>query len=159
MAIPVNLDRVTPIAEMVGEDQTETTSLSEMLERAEAYLKAFRWCPAIVERYLGFGIGGVVAVFLFRLATKVRDTDDWIWVVVGDLPSAYLVTDRATEARAALLVYCELMDEWAHAVLNGGEVDKTFPVKASATPEHAEMLLSRTQFIRDRIIPIVHASV
>ena len=158
MTLPVDLDLVTTIEEMVGEDEDETVSLRQMFERAEAYLKSFKWCAPIAERFFGYGLGGVVAVFLFKFATKIKGTDDWLWVVVGDMPSAYLVTDHAPDAGCALLGYCQLMEEWAQAVLDGGAVDKTFPVAAPATPDLAEMLLSRIGFIREHIIPRIPAS-
>lgn len=41
-----------------------------------------------------------------------------LWVVAGDLPSAYLVTDAAptATATAALAIYCSLMQDWVEAV-------------------------------------------
>ncbi len=153
MTSPVDLDRVVSADEMVGDDETDTQQLREMLGWAEAYMRSFHWCPPVIERYLAFGIGGVVAVFLFKLGRKINEIDDWLWVVVGDLPSAYLVTDRARNAREVLSLYCELMDDWARAALSGRTADKIFPVNAPATPEVARMLLSRMQFIREQIIP------
>lgn len=153
MTSPVDMDRVTPSREMVGQDESDTRLLHEMLERAEVYVKSFKWCPALVGRFFGCGVGGVVAVFLFRFATKISETDDLLWVVVGDVPSAYLVTDDAPDAASALLVYCDLMETWARAVLDGSFQDQVFPVAVPATPESANMLLSRTRFIRERIVP------
>ena len=147
------LNRLTPASEMVGEDDSDTRLLKEMLLRAEAYLKSFQWCPAVVERFFGCGVGGVVAVFLFRVSTRIDGTDDLLWVVEGDLPSAYLVTDDAPDPASALSTYVGLMEAWARAVLEGSSLAATFPVSAPPTPQYANMLLSRTQFIRERIIP------
>lgn len=153
MTSPIDLDRVKPTNEMIGQDESDTKLLREMLQRAEAYVKSFKWCPTIVGRFFGCGVGGVVAVFLFRFATKISDTDDLLWIVVGDVPSAYLVTDDAADAASALLVYCNLMEAWARTVLDGSSQDQVFPVAAPATPESADMLLSRIRFIRERIVP------
>jgi hypothetical protein len=153
MTSPVDLSRVTPTREMIGQDESETKLLFEMAERAEAYVRSFKWRPSITERFLGCGVGGVVAVFLFRFTTKINGTDDLLWVVEGDVPSAYLVTDGAPDAASALSVYCDLMEAWAHAVLGGSSLDKAFPVAVPATPDHANMLLSRTRFIREQILP------
>ena len=46
-------------------------------------------------------IGGVVAVFLFRIDGP-PEVDPLLWVVVGDLPTAYLVTDDAPSPAIAL---------------------------------------------------------
>lgn len=149
----LDLSRLIPAADIAGEDESETAELRGMLRDAEAYLRAFDWCPSIVERYLGYGLGGVIALFLFQLGEKIQGVDDQLWVVVGDLPSAYLVCDEAATPAAALEVYCGLMEDWAQAVLNGSSLDDVFPVTAEPTTEHANMLLSRTKFIRECLIP------
>lgn len=154
MSLPVDLKQLTSAEFISGEDQAETLLLQDMLHRAELYLKSFTWCPRIVERYLGYGVGGVVGVFLFRLESKVKGTDDWLWVIEGDLPSAYLVTDEAPDPMSALAVYCDLMGAWAHAVLNGTRLDVVFPVLAPPTSEFANMLLSRVGFIREKLLPV-----
>jgi hypothetical protein len=144
--------------EVAGENQAETDSLRQMLHSAEEYLISFKWCPAITERYLGYGVGGIIAVCLFRLDRSIKGTDDWLWVVVGDLPSAYLVVDEAPDATAAMGVYCHLMEDWANAVLSGRALNDVFPVNAEATVDNARMLLSRTRFIREKLIPASRAA-
>ena len=116
-------------------------------------MKSFKWCPPIRERMFGCGVGGVVAVFLFKFVTKISGTDDSLWVIEGDVPSAYLVTDNAPDSASALTVYCNMMDEWAEAILNGFALDSVFPVAAPLTVEMATMLLSRTKFIREQVVP------
>jgi hypothetical protein len=152
---PIDLGQLTPTADMLGEDAAETVLLHEMLERAERYLTSHPWCPPIAAKYLGVGIGGVLALFLFQLETAVDGSDEWLWVVVGDLPSAYFVVDEAPSARSALSVYCDLMQEWADAVCQGGSLGQVFPVEASATVEHAEMLKSRVKYLRESLIPTI----
>jgi hypothetical protein len=78
-----------------------------MMARARDYLAAHRWCESIDAEYFGFGVGGVVAVCLFRVTLTGGDRE-WLWVVEGDVPSAYLVTDRAPTPSTALEVYVEL---------------------------------------------------
>ena len=151
---PVDLSNLTPAEHIRGEDPQETEKLREMLQQAVRSLQGFPWCPEILKTYMGIGIGGVLAVFLVHLSEKVGGTDDWLWVIEGDLPSAYLVTDGAPDAGTALEGYCEIMEDWAEAVLSGGPLGEVFPVDAPADREHAEMLLSRIQFIRERILPL-----
>lgn len=47
------------------------------------------------------------------------------------------------------------MDDWANWVLAGAkeQADAVFPVGAAATPDHAKMLLSRTKYLREKIVP------
>jgi len=149
----VNLQKLTPAQAIAGEDAEETRLLREMLQSATGYVQSFRWCPSISEVYLGCGVGGVVAVFLFHFDQPIGETDEWLWVIEGDLPSAYLVLDQAEDPASALEVYCQLMDEWAQAILAGRTVKDVFPVRAAPSRENAMALLKRLEFIRSRLLP------
>ncbi len=153
----MDTSRLTVGALIQGEDEEETTMLRKMLVEARDYIRSYHWCPPISDEYLGFGVGEVFAVFLFRFATLISETGDCLWVVVGDLPSAYLVIDNAPNPRSAAEVYCRIMQHWVNAVLNNTSLDDVFPVQADATAEMAQMLDSRLQFLREKIIPIVPA--
>src|ERR1700683_3971074 len=85
--------RVMPIEHIYGEDAEDTKALRAMALDAERYILSFPWCKSVDTRYFGAGVGGVVAVFLFGILPARAGVDTWLWVVVGDLPSAYLVTD------------------------------------------------------------------
>ncbi len=149
----VDLEKLIPAERIVGEDAEETGLLQRMLQEATDYLKSFRWCPPIDQTYLGRGVGGVVAAFLFHFRERIQGTEEWLWVVVGDLPSAYLVVDDADNPVSALEEYCELLEDWANAVLEGKPLDDVFPVEAKPTPDNARSLLRRTGFIRTRLLP------
>ena len=140
LIMAVDMRTVMPANKMIGEDADESRSLQEMLHRAEAYLTSFQWCPTIDASYFGCGSGGICAVFLFKLAAKINGADDLIWVVEGDLPSAYLVTDFAPDPISAASNYCNLMDEWAMAVLNGSSLESAFPVGVEANEYNATRL-------------------
>lgn len=143
---------VKPVSDMRGEDEEETSELGEMLRDARDYLTRFAWCAGIEEEYFGLGIGGIVAVFLFRIQ-PIGEADEWLWVVVGDLPSAYIVTDRAPSPGKALAVYCELMEDWIDALRSGGDMRRVFPVNASPSAEHADQLEKRIALLRKKILP------
>jgi hypothetical protein len=149
----IDLDKPIPAERIVGDDVEDTELLQQMLQKATAYLQSFRWCPPIEQIYLGLGVGDIVAVFLFHFRERIQGTEEWLWVVVGDLPSAYLVIDDADNSVAALEAYCELMEDWAKAVLEGKPLDDAFPVEAKPTPDNARLLLRRTEFIRTRLLP------
>jgi hypothetical protein len=105
--------------------------------------------------YLAYGVGGVVAVFLLKFKNCNINGDSVLWVIVSDIPSAYLVVDDAPDPKVALKIYCELMSDWAKAVLSGQCLNNEFPVGAAATKENAEHLLSRIGLIEKDIIPHV----
>lgn len=141
---------VVEVVSMAGEDDADTAALRQMLQQAERYLLPHRWCQRVVERHFGLGVGGVVAVFLFRIGGA--SADEWLWVVVGDLPSAYLVTDAARTPVAALEVYCSLMEDWVDAVRAGRGVGDAFPVEAPADEASANVLATRVAFLREHIL-------
>ena len=75
-----------------GDDADDTASLLDMARTAREYVMSFAWCPPINAMHLAHGVGGVVAVFFVEFPRKIKGTDDKLWTVVGDLPSAYLLT-------------------------------------------------------------------
>lgn len=143
------------LPQISGEDEEDTGLLKQLAVEAEAYIRSFKWCPPIERMYLAFGVGGIISLFLVRFAGSVAGFEDRdLWVVVGDLPPAYFVIDLALTAPAALETYCELMEDWAEGVLSGGDVSGCFPIAVEPTEEHARMLLSRLEYIRQEFIPI-----
>lgn len=144
--------------DLIGEDAEDTRLLRKMAQEAEAYLASHRWAPPISQLLLGYGLGGVLALFLAQLSAPLPGgEDDCLWVVVGDLPPAYFVTDAARTPREALGVYCELMEDWADRVLAGDDLGETFPVEAAPTDQHARMLKDRLGFVREKLIPVASA--
>jgi hypothetical protein len=137
-----------------GEDSEDSQMLNAMADAAKNYLQSHKWAAPIANMYLAFGIGNVLALFLVRFAKNVNFVhDEELWVVVGDLPSVYFVTDEATNARDALDIYCSLMDDWVDAVRSGKSLKEVFPVRAAATLVNADALAGRLQYIRREILP------
>jgi hypothetical protein len=131
-------------------DPKETAGLQALGDEALAYLRRFPWCPAGVTLYLAYGVARVVGLFLAEFDTLVGGSDHYLWVVTGDLPSAYFVTDEAPDAKSALTVYCELMQDWVDAVHRGGPMDSVFPVAAESSEKYADLLQSRVDFVTIR---------
>ena len=155
MKTNVDFSAVVPADQMTGGDAEETKLLQGMLEEAKEFLGAFDWCESIADSYFGLGVGGIVAVFLFKIRPKREGIDDLLWVVVGDLPPAYLVTDNSPSPNLALEGYVELMSEWVEAATNGKPVDELIPVNVAATPENAKLLQPRLAFLSAEIIPLL----
>ena len=138
---------------LVGDSDEDTVLLRSMASDARKYLAGFSWCPAIRVVYLADGIGGVVAVFLVELAEKLGGQDGFLWVILGDLPSAYLVTDEISNPREAIESYCEIMDEWIAAVRSGKGLHDAFPVGVQPSLENAQLLAKRLDFLRETVAP------
>jgi hypothetical protein len=155
MPSAINTSGFQPSPEISGEHDEDTELLKQLAGEAEAYVQSFKWCPPIEQTYLAFGVGGIIGLFLVRFARPIGGFEDQeLWVVVGDLPAAYFVTEDARTAPDALEAYCELMEDWAERVLSGGDVSDCYPVAAEPTAEHARMLLSRLEHVRQEFVPI-----
>lgn len=153
MTTLINYHDLVPVEDMAGEDDEETAQLRKSLEEARSYIRNHQWCHAIKRELLGLGVGGVVSVFLFELMCA-PGVDDVLWVVSGDLPAAYLVTDAAPTPAAALEVYCGLMEDWIKTVQQEGDMSRAFPVLVDPTRENAEQLEKRISFLRREVIPL-----
>jgi len=141
-----------------GEDAEDTELLRGMAEEARRFITAHEWCPPIRKFHLAYGVGGVIALFLVEFAQKIPGSpDDTLWLVVGDLPSAYFVAELATTPRAALETYCMLMDDWVAAVLDERNLDEAYPVDAEANSDNARELQSRVDFLRAELITSLSA--
>lgn len=143
--------KTVPLREMQGEDAEETVELESAARKAEDYLRSFSWAGRIAGQYFGAGVGGVVAVFLFDLE-GASVVDSRLWVVVGDVPSAYFVTDRAKDPVEALDVYIQLMQEWISAV-RSGRPGGAFPVDAAPTELNAAALDQRVELLQRDVRP------
>jgi hypothetical protein len=148
----VDRSRLVSPGALLGTDDQETAELVAMHQRAREFLTSHPWCAAIGEELAGGGVGGVVSVSLFR-TTLASGDEEWLWVVEGDLPSAYLVTDAARTPAEALERYAELMEDWIETVRAGAGFEDVFPVRAPRDEEHASMLESRIRFLRREIVP------
>lgn len=141
--------------DLTGDDAEDSALLVNMAQDAEAYIASHHWAPPIAQLFLGYGLGGILALFLAHFSHPLPGgQDEWLWVVVGDLPPAYFVTDAAQTPPEALGIYCELMEEWAELVVAEEDLSAAFPVEVAPTREHAEMLLGRVDFIRTNLIPL-----
>jgi hypothetical protein len=152
MSLNVDLRKVVPAAQLKGEDEEDTHLLQKMLAEAERYLRSFSWCGGVREAYLGIGVGGIVGIFLFRIRPTSDHAGEWVWVVVGDLPSAYISVDGAPNPACALDGYIGAMEEWVDAADAGRPVDRLIPVNVAPTIENARQLRTRLEFLNREIL-------
>jgi hypothetical protein len=136
-------------AESTGKD---LQAIAGMHNEARSFLERFTWCKAILDEYLGMAYPGIVGVFLFRISPARQDVDEWVWVIVGDIPSAYITCEDSPNPASALDAYIGAMNEWVAAASSGGPVDKLIPVNVEPSRENAERLKLRLKFIDDEIL-------
>jgi hypothetical protein len=154
MADQLPVSAVIPTSEMRGENEEETARLRRMEAEVRAFLTAFKWCGSIRELYFGDGIGDVVAVFLARIEPWGLGVDEYLWIVVGDLPPAYLVVDDCPTPKAALRGYIAEMREWVAVAEENGDPSGVIPVNVPATPESASALRARLDALENDILPV-----
>jgi len=85
MGSDIDASRFQRASEIQGDDPEDTMLLRQAHAKAVEYLRTFCWVPPTFELFLGFGIGGVVAVFLARLEGAQID-DEELWVVLATCP-------------------------------------------------------------------------
>jgi hypothetical protein len=156
---PVDVTKMKRVDSIMGEDADETKLLKEMAKEAHDFIATHKWCKQLDRQYLAYGIGGVVAVFLVQITPAVEDVDRCLWVIVGDLPPAYIVVEDNPTAADALDAYCSLMEEWVEAAKNGESVEELVPVNVIPSPEWAEQLGGRLTYLRSKILPLAQAAV
>jgi len=152
MTNKMDFSRLMPMDQIIGEDEKDTYLLRQMGAQAKEYLSSFEWCKSIEEGGLGWGVGGIAAVFLFRIIPASSEIDDLLWVIIGDLPPAYLVTDESPTPLDALGVYVNLMDEWVATVRAGESIENCIPVNTLPTLENADTLEIRLSFLKQKVL-------
>ena len=141
----INIDKLTEIEEI--------QAILGLYYEAKNYIEDFDWCLSTKKCWYDkdFGIYEKFGVFLFEIEPLNNNVDDFIWVIVGDLPSVYL--DKSiTTGQEAVEQYCELMQEWAENVECGKSLDECYPVPVDPTIENAELLSSRVAFVRRELL-------
>ena len=131
----IDFDKLIPAPDFYGEDAEDQALLVEMIERGQRWLTGHRWCDRIAECYVGdVAIGGIVVVLLTHIVPAEPDVDEWLWLVVGDVPPAYLVTDDLPNPASALDAYVTLVGEWVYAAEHGEDVSELMPLESDVLP-------------------------
>jgi hypothetical protein len=134
---------LVPAESIAGDDEQDGILLRTMSEDAKEYISSFSWCDTIRNSYFGGGVGGIFAVFLFHIRPSRPGIDPWIWVVVGDIPSAYLPVADCQSPADVFRTYIHGMSKWVELARLGqtGTTDQGVPpVNVPSTPEWAERL-------------------
>ena len=133
--------------------EIEHPEVKAYAQRATAFVRGFRWCRDVTACTLGFAVAGILGVFRIDLVPG-EGADPTVWVVVGDLPPAYLYYEPSDSWQDALRDYVEEMRRWAQAAATGGEVSELIPVNVPPTPEYAAMLSSRLDFLERTLLDV-----
>ena len=147
-----DLSKVVEWSEYLAVQREDVAEMNSLYQEAREFLEFYEWCSEIKESFIGMLYPGVVAVFLFKIIPSRRDVGEWIWVIVGDLPPAYLTSDECPNPATALDGYIGAMLEWIDAAQKGESVAQLIPVNVPATKENANMLKTRLDILDGRIL-------
>jgi hypothetical protein len=144
------------IEQIVSDDEEDTRLLHEMATRAHRYLESFQWCVSIVDGWFARGVGGIFALFLFRIVPADADVDEWLWVMNGDLPSIYLSFQDAPLVEEAFSEYVAGMARWVTYVRSGEiiEPENLPPVDIPETIQVADDLKRRIDSLERILGPL-----
>ena len=150
--VNVDITQLKPVSAVLGDSEEDSALLLRLATEARQFIQSFEWYGGLRHEYFGLGIGGVIAAFLYNITPAKPDVDSWLWVIVGDVPPAYIVTDDAHTPALAIEAYIREMREWVEAAKAGNPVDELIPVNVPATPEWGNRLESRLEFIEKTIL-------
>jgi hypothetical protein len=148
-----DLDAVVPLERYRAAHPTDDHDIEELTGRALTFVQGFTWLREVKETYVGAIFPGIIGIFLLRIEPTREGVDEWTWVIVGDVPPAYITCEDAAVPWEALDGYIGALEPWIAAVRAGQAVDKLMPVNAPATEEYASQLETRLKFLDERIIP------
>ena len=142
----IDFSSVIPIADL---DRKTLHGISETCHCARKYMENQQWCLRILETFLGIDEGYILGVFLFKIMPSDENIEEYLWVVVGDLPPLYLVTEAAPTPAFALLRYIEEMTVWAEAAITRTDNSGLPPAAAAFSGENGFALRTRLQLLRE----------
>lgn len=132
----------------------EVVALGALEADARAFMASDNPTAPIADLLLAFGIAPMLGLYLARFESPRKPEDAERWVVVGDLPPMNFETDDTPTPALALQLYCAIAQDWADNVIAGRDLSDSYPIEVAPTREHADMLLSRIDFIREKLIPV-----
>ncbi len=137
--------------EQLGQNfpEEEVALIQNDMREATSYLESQNWCLEIQDVYYGIGVPKCFCAFLFHIRPSCPEIEEYLWVVTGDLPPLYLVTEAASTPAMALYAYTEVMKLWAESAVAQEFRDDLPPVAAPFTAENGALLQTRLAFIQD----------
>jgi hypothetical protein len=146
MKYPIKVTNLTPALEYYAE-------LAVLVQESKDYLNSHSWCTKINDGWVFINLGRVLCIFLYAIENNQSPDDNLLWVVVGDLPAAYLDTFTVSDTKDVLKVYTELVNDWIVHVESNQSLDDCFPLKSDRSLESTEMVKRRIVLLQNNIMP------
>lgn len=147
-------DGMTGIDDIDKSEIEYASEVAALVERARSYLSSQSWCERIVEGWVEYSCGYVIGIFYFHIIPAREDVPRYVWVIAGDLPTAYMDGEFHSSAWEALSAYIVEMQEWVDRVLDGRSItDDVITVNVPPEPKWADELAKRLGFVRENFLP------
>lgn len=101
-----------------------------LINESKIYLASQKWCGEIYEGWLFTNIGYALCIFLYRIDKLQSSEDNLVWIVVGDIPPAYLDTYNVESTKEVIENYIELVEDWIENAESGNSFEDCFPFKS-----------------------------
>lgn len=116
-----------PEGEILGSGLEDANDIKELASEARAYLESHKWCHRVEKLYFERGFC-YLSVFLAHI-DPLQEAGPEQWVVVGDLPPAYLDKRDCANGAQALCAYVWCRQEWLTAYRSGRDLSELMPVE------------------------------
>lgn len=146
MVYPVRIENIDSSIEFFDE-------VTPLLEESKKYLTSHKWCKSIKQGWLFTNIGYAVNIFLYEIENEQSPDDNFIWIMVGDLPAIYLDTYGVETTREVIEGYIDLASDWIHFAESDQYLDNCFPFQINISSESIRMFKERIQLLHDNILP------
>lgn len=145
MTYPINCEAITSDIDFYPE-------LKAIHEEAKNYLLGFKWCTEIKSSFLYTNLGSTFCIFLFEIVNSQSNEDDFLWVIVGDIPPMYLDVYGPQTTKEVVEDYIGLSEDWISHVKGGKLVNECYPFNVEPTIEIAELLEKRVSFMKNTLL-------
>ncbi len=145
MAYPIDYKTIASDIEFYHE-------VAVLHQEAENYLLGFRWCKKINNSFLYTNLGSTFCIFLFEILNSQSSEDNFLWVIVGDIPPMYLDVYGPKTTKQVVEDYIDLAEDWINHIENKKSVVDCYPFNAEPTIEVAELLDKKILFMKQSLL-------
>ena len=124
----------------------------KLAKTASTYLYSHIWCDKIEKQWFVANWENLLAIFFFKITTNTKDVNEYVWLVVGDLPSICIDVESAANEQEVVKAYVGIMEDWIKCVHNKGNIKKCYPINVPPTKGYADMLKVRMSLIKEHIL-------
>lgn len=148
----IDISRMIPIDDLSSSGLEYVDELKKLADEAISFISSHEWCKNIETVMIDRGWGFILAVFYIIIEPAEKHIPNSFWVIVGDIPPAYIDTEDNPNGACAIDGYVMEMQKWIDHVMDGKSVDNVIPVNAPPEKKYATMLQSRLNMIKEEIL-------